>query len=357
MIFWIDPPCFGQENYDTIPSPVYFGSKFHYGFIIPHVKELKPVSEKNIWGFQFDISRLSISPKAWSNCNCYYRVGFSFDFFNYRNPEVLGQSYNLILFFEPYFNFRSPLRLSLRGGMGLNYLNKVYDEDSNPDNLFYSAPISGILLLNLALNYIITENYQANLAMNYNHISNGGQKLPNKGMNFPTLSIGMDFILHPVKLTSQSRERGLLDKKIHPYTRLFWTLRTVDEDENYPEVKKIMIGIEGGIIKGLSNIDGILIGIESIYDGSYQELDRRLDENYSPFVLSLHAGHVFVIGRITFTQQMAWYTFASFPDEKHSFFQRYGIYYRIGKLVSAGFSLKAHGHVAEHLDLRFGLQF
>ncbi len=350
-------PVHAQIDYDTVSSPLYIGTKLHYGFIIPHINELKPVSEKNIWGIQLDISKLSVSPEAWSNCNCYYRVGLALDYFDYRNPRVLGQSYNLVLFFEPYFNFQSSFKLSFRGGMGLNYLNKVYDQDTNPENLFYSTPVSGLLLLDLAFNYMINENYQFNVAVNYNHISNGGIKMPNKGMNFPTVSLGVDHILDPVRLVPQEKEPGLLHRRFHPYARLFSTLRTVGAMENFPEEKKLMTGVAGGLIMGLSNINGLLSGVEGIYDASYQELDRRLPEKYSPFVLSLHLGHAFVIGRITFTQQMAWYAFASYPEKNHSFFQRYGIYYRIGKLVSAGFSLKSHGIVAEHMDMRLGIDF
>ena len=54
---------------------------------------------------------------------------------------------------------------------------------------------------------------------------------------------------------------------------------------------------------------------------------------------------------------MAFYLYKPFPSTSKSFFQRYGIYYRIGKMVSLGFSLKAHGHVAEHMDMRIGVEF
>jgi hypothetical protein len=120
---------------------------------------------------------------------------------------------------------------------------------------------------------------------------------------------------------------------------------------------KLMIGLEGGIIKGLSNINGLLAGIEFSYDGSFKEISDRMEEHYAPYVFSVHAGHAFVIGRITFTQQMAFYAYRPFPSTSESFFQRYGIYYRIGKMVSLGFSLKAHGHVAEHMDVRMGMEF
>jgi len=342
---------------DSIKSPLYIGSKFHYGFIIPHAEDLKPVSESNIWGLQVDISKLGVSSKAWSNCNCYSRLGLSFIFFDYRNPEILGHSYSLAFFFEPYFNFKSRSRLSLRAGIGLSYLDKIYDEVSNPENLFYSSRISGLLLLNLSYNYVINEQYQLNLALNYNHISNAGAKMPNKGMNFPTASLGLDYILRPTKLKSQEKNIGLRNRRLMKYSRIFWSIRSVEADSLYTRKNNLMIGLEAGLIKGLSNINGLLGGMEFSYDGSFQEISNRTGEEYSPFIFSLHFGHAFVLGRITFTQQMAWYAYRPFPSVSESFFQRYGIYYRIGKMINVGFSLKAHGHVAEHMDMRIGVEF
>ncbi len=359
IIFYLilSPECWSQERLNDMKDPLYLGGRLHYGFIIPHYEELKEISGKKIWGFQLDISRLFISQKAWSNCNCYGRVGLSFNYFDYRNPDVLGHSYNLILFMEPYLNFKSRFRISIRGGMGLNYLDQVYDEESNPENLYYSSTISGVLSLIVYFNYLIQENYQVNLGFNYNHISNGGMKMPNKGMNFPTVSVGLDYILRPQDLYGQEKYPGLKSKPLHYYGRLFWSLRTVEAQEDYDQVTKSMVGLEGGIIKGISNINGLLGGTELSYDGSYRELSNRLPGNYSPFVLSLHAGHVFAVGRFSFTQQMAFYVFHESPSTSKSFFQRYGMFYNIGKLVSLGFSMKAHGHVAEHMDIRIGVEF
>ena len=181
--------------------------------------------------------------------------------------------------------------------------------------------------------------------------------MPNKGMNFPTASIGLDYIIKPVNLEPQEKVSGIRKKIILGYGRVFWSIRSVDADSIYSDRDKLMIGIEGGIIKGLSNINGLIAGLEFSYDGSFQEISERLEENYAPFILSVHLGNAFVIGRITFTQQMALYLYRPFPSTSKSFFQRYGIYYRIGKMASLGFSLKAHGHVAEHMDMRLGVEF
>ena len=327
------------------------------GFIIPHSDDLKEISESTPWGLALDFSKLMVSDKAWSNCNCYSKVGLSFNYYNYSNPEQLGSSYNLILFAEPYLGFKRKVHTSLRAGMGLTYLDQVYDEVTNPENLFYSSPLSFILTIQLKLNYRFSELSNIYLSGNYNHISNGAISKPNKGMNFPTLGLGYELTINPVKLERKEPSDELNKQRLGKYARIFWNLRTIAETNVYPEKLDVMIGLEGGITKRLSRINGLLTGLEFSYDGLFNEEIKREDLNNSPFILSTHLGHYFIYGKFSFTQQFAWYTYKGYPFNDQSFFQRYAIYWQFGKLINCGFSLKTHGHVAEYMDVRMGILF
>ena len=345
-----------QQKQKNMPSYM-IGLNGQYGIIIPHSDELSSISKSNPWGLSADFSKLLYSDKAWNNCNCYSKVGFSFAYYNYSNPDQLGNSYNLILFAEPFLSYQKRFHTTLRGGMGITYLDKVYDEITNPENLFYSSPISFILILQLKLNYTINTNYKVFLSANYNHVSNGAVKKPNKGMNFPTLGLGLEYSINPVKLTKKNIETELDKKKLSKYLRVFWNIRTVPESNEYPEKYEVMIGLEGGIMKRLSRINGLLTGFEYSYDGLFNEEIKRNELDYTPHLFSLHLGHYFIFGKFTFTQQFAWYAYKSYPFNNYEFFQRYAILWQFGKHISCGFSLKAHGHVAEYMDVRMGITF
>lgn len=126
---------FGQEN------PELYGLKTHYGFIIAHSEEVKPISQTNPYGVQLEYSWLNTSDKAWKTCYCYGRTGISFAYFNYVN-KVVGSSYNLNYFVEPYFSYKGPLKFSLRGSIGATYLDTTFDATINPENLFFSSHFS-----------------------------------------------------------------------------------------------------------------------------------------------------------------------------------------------------------------------
>ena len=345
------------QSQEKRKSTYVVGLNGQYGFILPHSSELKEISKSHPWGLSMDISRLFDSDKSWSNCNCYSKIGFSFNYYNYANPDQLGNSYNLILFAEPYLGFRKRVHSTLRAGMGITYLDQVYDEITNPENLFYSSPISFILTVQLKLNYRIDPVYNIYLSGNYNHISNAAVSQPNKGMNFPTLGIGLEYTINPVALEKKQLASYLDKRQLLKYARIFWNIRTVPETIEYPEKYDIMIGLEAGIMKRLSRINGLLTGVEYSYDGLFNEEIKRNNLDYTPHLVSLHLGHFFIFGKFTFTQQFAWYAYKSYPFNNHDFFQRYGIFWQFGKLINCGFSLKSHGHVAEYMDVRMGILF
>lgn len=333
-----------------------FGFKTQSSFIIPHSEDLKPISGTYPLGFQVDWSKLNLSQKAWEQCNCYSKIGLSFAYFNYRNPEILGNSYNLILFAEPYLGFENRLYFTFRTGIGLTYLNQVFDEKTNPQNTFYSSPISFIVLLNLAANYRIDQQWSLNLTAHYNHISNGGISHPNKGMNFPGIGLGIDYSLQPVSFKSRQKievEKG----KLMGYGRLFVTRKTVEARDEFPEETELLYGLAGGAILRITNFSALSTGLEIFRDNTLSIEAERRGISKSPYVVGTGIGHHFIFGRFNFNQQMVYYLYKPFDFTSKKFYQRYELAYRISNYLQVGVSLKAHGHVAENFDLRLGVIF
>ncbi|TRX60834.1 acyloxyacyl hydrolase [Fulvivirga sp. M361] len=351
--FLMPGSIYGQED---IQNPTIFGARSHYGFIIPHSSELKNISQTNPWGFQIEWSKLMVKDKSWNNCNCYAQTGLSFTYFNHANPKQLGNSYNLIYFVEPYLSFNRKLFYSFRAGTGVTFLDKVHDEVSNPDNTFYSSPISFLLLMNFNINYRITNQYTASITAQYNHISNGGMKQPNKGMNFPTFGLGISYSPNPTKL---QRKPTLRSKKgtIDGYARLFGTLPNVEATEQLPDKRKLLIGLSGGALWYMTNFNALNLGVELVRDESHREAAARAGKSDDHHLIGITLGHNFVFGKFTFNQQLGYYAYKPFPFTSKDFYQRYELLYLIGKKYQVGTSLKAHGHVAENLDVRFGILF
>jgi Lipid A 3-O-deacylase (PagL) len=355
-LIWLTMPAYAQSaEKDSLSHLYYVGVKAHAGFIIPHSTEIINVSGSRPLGFQLDVGRINRSVKAWNKCNCYSQVGLSFVYFNYQNPDVLGSSYNLVAYMEPLLTYQRRLNARFRAGAGLTYLTDVYNADTNPTNLFFSSSFSGFLMVGFSAHYKLSDHLNANLGVHYNHISNGGLQHPNKGMNFPTLNLGMEYTINPAVIRPLPF-KAEVDKRIHLLAGTFGNFRTVPSSDAGPTVNLLQLGLFGGFTRKFTTTNAWFVSAEFSHDASIKEVGSRNGDTVSPFLFSFLAGHQFSFGRFAFSQQMGHYTYRDY-NFRTDIFQRYAIAYLIAHKVSVGFSLKAHGKEAEQMDIRTGYVF
>jgi len=223
----------GLEKY-----PFTIGLKPHYGNIIIHSREIRDIKDSYPLGLEVDFSWHKNKQKQWDNCHCYPRVGFLINYFYYDNPEILGDGIAAAYYIEPFFGAHRKLSVSTRAGIGLTYLANPYNLVTNPKNQSYSTRLNSFLLVDLNLNYRISNKISLIASIGYNHTSNGGIKSPNKGINFPTAGIGIDYTHNPqnfinrdktkFKETEERRQRFEMD--------LLGILKLYEGDKIDPEV-------------------------------------------------------------------------------------------------------------------------
>lgn len=325
-----------------------FGFDVQYGFIIPHAADLAAISQSNPMGVSFSWERIGLGKKNWDNCNCFHYLGLNLSYYNYNNPEVLGSATSLSGTFDPILWKANKLQLSLRSGFGISYLSEVYDKETNPSNTFFSSPISFLLLVSPRFQWQIQQNLALDLSFHYNHISNGGQRYPNRGMNFPTLGIGINYSPKPILFPSHTTDKK--DSKRQFYLEAFGTLRS----ESQGAGRQPLLGLTVGAYQQINAIQGLGMGFESQWDNSLQVLANE----QSRIIHAPYIAHHFLFGKVDFSQRMGIYIQKpKLYEPDKSFYQRYVLSYLINKSFKIGAALKAHGHVAENIELRLGYQF
>jgi hypothetical protein len=282
-------------------------------------------------------------------------LGVSTTYVNFDNPAVLGSGLTSLAYAEPFLSVSHRLNLSFRLGAGIAYLNQVYHPETNPGNLFYSTAFSFGLLASLSGNIRVSERIQLRLSGNYNHISNGGTKLPNKGINYPTLSLGLDYAIRPAPFPVRTKTRWQHEQtNLMYYTAaILGTAKTLNEQENkrYPT-----IGFTVTAGRRVGRLSALALGAEWVADRTLHEKLRRqgLNRDYNRVAVLL--GHELLVGRFGFSQQLGVYIYAPYPA-MDPVYQRYGLTYRFSKHLFVGFNLKAHRQVADMMDGRVGYVF
>lgn len=336
--------------------PMSIGVRPHYGFIIIHSQDILPVKDSHPFGFGIDLSWHYNSKKAFDRCLCFPRLGISTTFWNYDSPEILGNGVNTIFFIEPFFGINNKVSFSFRAGTGLAYASLPYDPVENPENLSYSTRFSFALQVAAGLNVWLSDKMMMNASVNYNHISNGGMKDPNKGINYPTFSLGFDYYIRNAPFTPfpQSDWRKNDGQQTKFFISSFATKRELEvdnEQKTFPAA-----GLNFRVSHQVSRINALGGGVEVMGDWSNREKIEQEGKNESHYMAGLFVGNDFLLGRFVFGQQFGVYVFNPYggtPD----LYQRYFLDLLVTKMLTTGVGLKAHGHVADFLDFRVGVSF
>ncbi|MEM0999150.1 MAG: acyloxyacyl hydrolase [Bacteroidota bacterium] len=345
----------GQTEEDSVRTRQLIGLRGHSGFIILHSQDLRPIEDSYPWGAELDFGWQYVSKRAWEFCNCYPRAGAALTFWNWDNRTILGHGITAIAYVEPVFLTRHRFNLSIRMGGGPGFLTRPHDPVENPNNLSYSTRLNMTLLVNVGFNYRLTNRWNLRLAANYNHVSNGGLQLPNKGINYPTASLGADYALQEIDFVERAKrlDRRPPEKRLRLYTTLFYSFKNA-----IPGVAR-QYGIYGFGGKGVYYVgrwSGLSLGAEWVLDHSRRARIRNENLNLDHQRGSVLVGHQFLLGRVVFSQQFGVYLYDRYQVDD-PVYQRIGLLFHFTENFYAGINLKTHRHVADFGDLRVGWVF
>jgi len=319
-----------------------FGIQAHYGFIIPHSAAIASISKTKPYGFEISFNNLKTSYDSWGIFNRFNTSGIQFNYFNFQNTEILGSAYLLTVFTEPVLCQGDRFRFSIKGGAGASYHTEIFRYGENEVNRFFSTRISYPLYLSARIKYKISNNTYLTLSGVYNHISNGAMRIPNYGMNFPTVSAGLEYFVREIPKLDilyspmrNKKEQGRyvilqvltgykavwgVDTWTYGFTaRYSWQLRT-----RYALNAGTELIVDGGVKKRIE-IDGL-------------DLDNKR--------FAITGGQDFLLGKAVFTQYLGVYVYSPYKA-KHPVYQKYELSYKILPQIMVGVYLKAHTSDAE----------
>jgi hypothetical protein len=345
LAFCIFHKAFTQN--DSTKSIFRLGGQLHYGTIFAHSPEVENTAGSYPWGLQLEANWQKISEKVWQNCLCYPQSGLVFSYYNYDNA-VLGHSLQVGYFLEPTFYLSKRLQFTLRGIAGFSYLTNPFDSIKNPNNRSYSLPMSAYLNVAGGLQVRVNKFWHFQWQINYQHISNGGIKDPNKGINWITTSVGLLYTLHPFEIP----QRPKTPFQPHPEWEREAFLFLSNKGAGVGQKERFMIfGAGGQIHKQIGRLSIVGGGTEVYWDGSLQERIRQANLSQNAWRWGVFAGHQFALGRFRFTQHLGLYLYND-TDFFHWWYHRWGLTYQVWQKWKVGFSMKAHRHIANFLDIR-----
>ena len=167
------------------------GGAVHRGYVMAHDSHMNHLSRDPFPFFHLTLTGQTNGNREWHHTYNFPSLGFDFVFGGLGYPEVLGRSFaffphiRLNLFQSDFFNLR------LQHGFGLAYLTRVYDSETNDQNIAIGTSINLAPNMSLEAEWQLADAWQLITGLSLTHYSNGKIETPNKGLNIPSVKVGM----------------------------------------------------------------------------------------------------------------------------------------------------------------------
>jgi hypothetical protein len=338
----IIPRAIAQETYG-------YSLSGHYGFTIAHSSRITNLKSTNPIGIQLDLYRQKAGKESFDMCHCFPQSGVNISYFDYGNDAILGQGIHTNLYIEPQFKMWGNTYFLVRATAGLAWMNRPYDEVENPNNLSYSLPISAFLSIGPGIKSYVNERTSLFAIVPFNHVSNGGIKDPNLGLNFPGVQFGLSRDVNALQRYSGKQNRNYFAPKTFFTVSPFWTSRTVKNGE---KKRYSIYGMELGYSYQRRPLLSWNVAGEFYRDEALQERYNReqgIDE--ARYRAGMMGGILLHLGKFELSHRVGAYVYdPGLYDGR--IFHRHGIMYKVSKHWLFGVNMKAHWHVANFLDFR-----
>jgi hypothetical protein len=352
-------PCFSQDTSfvhtqatSSKTNIFSIGTGVQYGFILAHSPAVENTKGSQPYGMELWLTWQRNDQQTWDLCNCYPRKGLLLTYYNYDNT-ILGHGLIAAYFLEPSYRLGKGVFFSFKGAAGLAYLSNPNHPDRNPANMSYSSTISGYLMIGTGIWIKLTDKWSINPSISYQHVSNGGMRQPNKGINWPTAGVAIHYAPQPLPYFTSERSKSKYWKGSPPRwdIGIFGMARRAAGDKRVP-----ILGLQLQGSKQVGRINALTVGMEMSYDRSLYHTLKADSIDASSVRAGLLAGHEFLLGKFIFSQRIGVYLFDQTPYYD-AWFHSWGLHFRMTKNIGIGVNLKAHKHVAEYVDLRLVYSF
>ncbi len=352
LIFCIK--CIAQ---DSVTEPFLLSVKGRSGFLAAHRGTLGHLSKDRIFGAEVSISKRLSGSKSWHYAYKNPIVGVTFLGTSVGNNAVLGNSLGALAFIDFPMSRSQKHILSAKLSLGLGYISKVYDPQTNPKDVAISSHFNAMLCLGIQGRWYWNSKNALLYSFDLTHLSNGSFTIPNLGLNMPNIGIGYER-----QIGSQ------VQQKVAP--------RTIEKTSFFRNWKSSTIGIVSG--KEIFPSGGKRYPVYAISQLVYKQFKPKVamelafdiiskqslfgyrsyipKTQWSVLQLGAYSGFSLPINRLRIILGMGVY-FKDRYDMDNELYHRVGIRYQCDNGLLLNVVLKSHWAKADYTEWGIGYTF
>jgi hypothetical protein len=330
-----------------------YNLKYHRGFVMYHSVNMGHLANQRPKGIELDIFKVTTGKKLWQQIHKYPIIGYSFQYLQMDSNKPLGNSYSLIIYYGKRIAYSKKSIFYYRLGWGLAYIEKRFDATNNYKNNLISSRFNYALNGRLNYSFQLNDHCSINTGIGIIHFSNGATKVPNLGVNIPTVHFGISFT---PKADKQFLKDSLpaLKKEVNLIFSMAGGFKQV-----YPVNGPTYFAssFSSYINKRISRKSSLNIGADILFDGSNNAVLKanNLEQNNKFFKIGTIVGHEFHIHDISLLTQLGFYIYDPLKLEKWHY-QRIALKYYFSEKVFATIGLKTHLGSADYTEWGLGIK-
>lgn len=326
------------------------GVNTYPGFLIAHRDDSKNL-EAHTLGIEFSLLKKEIKG-SWAR---HYRdpeIALSMMYMNLGQPELTGNVFAILPSFGATLAQVGSTRIRYKAGSGIGYLTRKFDPYNNRRNQAIGSHFNGAMQL-----FLILEKPSGSGSLVYNmglgitHFSNGSFRVPNLGVNMPSLHLGIS--------TGSSRSLGAVPKDSLSFKRWKFAVAYAFKERTLTRPRGFhIINISATRLVPRSPVADWRLGSDIFTDKTHHYIDFPGEslKGLKPAELlewGLYGGHQWLMGRVHFKADIGFYPYKP-SKNKFITYQRMGFDVYLNQSLFLTSSLKTHFGIADHFTFGFG---
>lgn len=331
--------------------------KVNGSYIMPHREKMIHLTKNHFLFYELSLNKKTNGSKYWHQLYNYPTFGLTLQYNSLGHSQILGNAYALYPYLSSPLIKSDFLNLNFKFGAGLGYLTNKFDKDLNYKNVAISTNLNICINFGLEAQQKINNYSSVYEGLYINHFSNGALKIPNTGINLPSVALGFRYNLSNTQTENQySGDFPLIKKKY------FISIMTAaGSKEIYPPNGKNFpaFSFSLGFNKQTSLKRVFNLNLDLFYNLSDIEILDRKNIKYNKISIlkpGISFGHEYVFGKTNFDIAVGSYLYAK-NNANINIYNRIGFKRYINKNIFLNLSLKSHLLVADYIEWGCGYKF
>lgn len=330
----------------SIQQNIGIESRTKIGYLIPHRAVMHHLVQGHAYSVEISGVFQTDGSKAWHHTYNFPRIGITASLNTLGNSEVLGNGVGIFPFIELPLVKNDKWVFNSRKGFGLAYISKVFDQQTNQKNNAISTHLNANVTLGIDLSRRFKQSL-VTLGLEMTHFSNGANRMPNLGLNYPYFSLGYTRYFKSLEINDS------LPPLLPSFSK--WSLLMggfASTRQIYPTGGDNYLITSGGLFlqKQFRPKVKAEIGLEGFYNQSHYAYFSELDPSRNEVIqLGAYAGYLLPLERLEFLVGMGYY-YRNQLSPDGPFYHRFGMRYKFSTRWTANLAIKAHWGKADYFE-------